>query len=238
MRNKLYKILIVWCLIAFHVPQIWFMYFLVVPKTGNGGFADAFFNAFLLIGWGGIHSLLARKPSKRVISKLVGDDFVKVVYISIAGFTQCAVLYYYRPLQGILWQTEGVFYIALLILFFICMAAVFLFSVQLDYMEVLGIRTILNRLNHVKNENIETELCLKGGYRYCRHPVYTATILLLWTGPVMTVTRFELAFFWTIYVLIGTWLEDQDTINDFGEAYTEYKKHVPMLIPRFSPWRG
>lgn len=232
-----YRSLIAWCLIAFHAPQLWLMFFLVVPVEGAGGFGDFCFNAMLLIGWGILHSLLARKPVKHLMTRFVGMDFVKIVYISIAGITQCMVLYYFRPLNGVLWETEGFLYAVLMVLFFMCVLAVFIFSLQLDYMEVLGVRSILKKMNGITESDGPPELCLKGGYRYCRHPVYLATILLLWVGPVMTASRFEMAFFWTIYVIIGSHLEDKDTMKEFGEPYEEYKMHVPLLIPRISPWQ-
>ena len=236
MREWKYKMLIAWCLLVFHLPQIWLMIFLVMPKTGNGGFGSFLFNACLLISWGILHSLLARETPKRVMSRLVGDDFYKVIYISIAGISECLVLYFYQPLKGVVWETSGWMYGALLVLFFMSMGAVFLFSVTLDYMEVLGIRRILNRMNHIDASQKPPALCLKGPYLYCRHPVYTATILFLWMGPVMTVTKLELAVFWTVYVIIGAVLEDKDTTKTFGSAYEEYKKQVPLLVPRLSPF--
>ena len=81
-------------------------------------------------------------------------------------------------------------------------------------------------------------LCLKGPYRYCRHPVYLASIGTLWIGPVMTAGRLEFALLVTIYVLIGTWFEERDTGKEIGEAYDLYQANVPMWIPRLTPWRG
>jgi protein-S-isoprenylcysteine O-methyltransferase Ste14 len=35
----------------------------------------------------------------------------------------------------------------------------------------------------------------------------------------------------TLYVIIGTWLEERKLVLEFGEAYLQYQKEVPMLIP-------
>jgi protein-S-isoprenylcysteine O-methyltransferase Ste14 len=35
----------------------------------------------------------------------------------------------------------------------------------------------------------------------------------------------------TLYVLIGTWLEERKLVLEFGEAYLRYQRQVPMLIP-------
>jgi hypothetical protein len=46
--------------------------------------------------------------------------------------------------------------------------------------------------------------------------------------------RLELAVLWTAWILVATLLEERDLVTDFGEAYRQYCKRVPMLIP----WRG
>jgi len=94
-------------------------------------------------------------------------------------------------------------------------------------------------VRHFSGEpNPPLALCLKGPYRYCRHPVYLASIATLWIGPVMTAGRLEFAILVTIYVLIGTWFEERDTGKEMGEAYDLYQANVPMWIPRLTPWRG
>jgi protein-S-isoprenylcysteine O-methyltransferase Ste14 len=35
----------------------------------------------------------------------------------------------------------------------------------------------------------------------------------------------------TIYVIIGTFLEERKLILEFGDTYLKYKQDVPMLIP-------
>jgi len=35
----------------------------------------------------------------------------------------------------------------------------------------------------------------------------------------------------TIYVLVGAYFEERKLLRDFGEAYAEYKRKTPMLVP-------
>jgi protein-S-isoprenylcysteine O-methyltransferase Ste14 len=221
-------------IIAFHAPGIWLFFFLLFPREGRGGASDALFNAFLALFWGGTHSVMAR--SRDFLARLVGEDFVKLAFTVIAGITQCVMLYYWRPLEGMLWHAEGLLYWILAFLFAGAFGAVFYCSILLDYMEVLGVRKIIR---HFRGEpNPAPALCLKGPYRYCRHPVYLASIASLWIGPVMTAGRLEFAFLVTIYVLIGTWFEERDTREEMGETYDIYRANVPMWIPRLTPWKG
>jgi len=63
-----------------------------------------------------------------------------------------------------------------------------------------------------------------------RHPMYLALILYLWcqTFRMMDLVVNTLL---TLYVLIGTWLEERKLVLEFGEAYLRYQRQVPMLIP-------
>ena len=222
-------------MVAFHAPGIWLFLFLLFPKHGPGGIPDVLFNVVLVLFWGGTHSFMARKFFRDFLARRVGEDFVKLVFTVVAGVTQCLMLYVWRPLGGVIWRAEGLLYWILAFLFASAFGAVFYCSILLDYMEVLGVRRIIR---HFRGEpNPAPRLCLRGPYRYCRHPVYLASIATLWIGPVMTFGRLEFAFLVTVYVLIGTWFEERDTRKELGEAYDLYRANVPMWIPRLSPWK-
>ncbi len=235
MRSRwTYYCLITIVIITFHVPGIWMFLFLQFPKQGPGNVGDALFNLGLILAWGMVHSLLARGFAQRLIARWTGGDFVKVVFTVIAGITQCLMLALWRPLGGSLWQTEGVLYGVLTGLFVAAFGFVFYGSILLDYMEVLGVRNIQR---HFHGEPPPAPvLCLRGPYRHCRHPVYLATLLSFWIGPVMTWARLEFALLASLYILIGTRLEERDTRRSLGEAYDRYRENVPMWIPRLTPW--
>jgi len=75
---------------------------------------------------------------------------------------------------------------------------------------------------------------VRGPFRWVRHPLYSAMIILLWATPQMSLGRFELAALWTAWILVATLLEERDLMADFGETYRQYCKRVPMFVP----WRG
>lgn len=236
MRRTGYILLCLWGILAFHGPQVWLIIFLFFPGADDGGGElAAAFNAFLFLLWGVIHSLLARDFARDFIARLVGRDFVKLVFISVAGITQCLLLYLWQPLSGWHWRAEGGLYWILTGLFLAALAAVFITSLLLDYMEALGIRAILRRMRHQAAPALT--ISLRGPYAYCRHPVYLFTIFFLWLGPEINLTKLEFSLLGTLYVLAGMFLEDRDTARHMGPAYAEYKKHVPILIPRLKPWR-
>jgi len=73
-----------------------------------------------------------------------------------------------------------------------------------------------------------------------------ATILLFafWSTPHMTAPHLLFAAGTTLYILIAIRLEERDLVEALGEAYAEYRRRVPMLIPltraraesEYRPW--
>ncbi len=84
--------------------------------------------------------------------------------------------------------------------------------------------------------NEEAPLIEAGPYRWVRHPQYLATLLIIWSGPVLTSDRIEFNVLWSGWVLIGTRLEERDLLALYGQAYEDYRRRVPMLLPRW--WRA
>ena len=88
----------------------------------------------------------------------------------------------------------------------------------------------------LNGESKSTELVTNGVYRYCRNPMTLGYSLLpcgmgiMFKSPAMTlfIPAIILAVA-TIYVKV--W-EEPELERRFGEAYREYKRTTPFLIPR------
>jgi hypothetical protein len=96
----------------------------------------------------------------------------------------------------------------------------------------LGVDPIKARLRG--REPKAWSFAVRGPYRWVRHPQYFFTLVILWASPDLTADRLLLDGMFTVWIVLGTMLEERDLIEDFGEDYVEYRQHVPMLIP----WRG
>ena len=57
--------------------------------------------------------------------------------------------------------------------------------------------------------------------------------MILWASPVMTVTHLVAALGLTVYIAIGTRLEERDLVRELS-CYRQYQRKVPMLIPSLS----
>ena len=93
-----------------------------------------------------------------------------------------------------------------------------------------GRKQISKFINNQKEEK-ENQFVYSGPYNFVRHPFYFFILIMIWTHPIISADRLLFIFLWTIWIIIGTFLEERDLVNQIGNDYREYKKKVPMLIP-------
>jgi protein-S-isoprenylcysteine O-methyltransferase Ste14 len=87
--------------------------------------------------------------------------------------------------------------------------------------------------------NPPTTLVVEGPYVCMRNPMVTGVFTALF-GIGLVLHSISIVLIWTpIYILVHVielrYVEEPELELRFGAAYAEYKKRVPMFIPR--PWR-
>jgi protein-S-isoprenylcysteine O-methyltransferase Ste14 len=98
-----------------------------------------------------------------------------------------------------------------------------------DKLQFLGLHQIRTATSHSVLTETGT-LDTTGILGITRHPWYLATILFIWARGLdasVLITNIIL----TIYLVVGTILEERKLLIDFGEDYRRYQKKVSMLIP-------
>lgn len=103
------------------------------------------------------------------------------------------------------------------------------FFFNYDSLSFFGIRQILN-LRKAKEAKSSNEIKKSGLLGIMRHPMYLALIIYLWC-QTSKMADIVVNIVLTVYIIIGTILEEKKLVLEFGDAYNEYKKQVPMLIP-------
>jgi len=107
------------------------------------------------------------------------------------------------------------------------------FFFNYDSLSFFGIRQIIN---FRKKGNASDKIKKSGLLGVIRHPMYLALIIFLWCR-IFSMTDLIVNALLTIYVIIGTYLEEKKLVLEFGNSYIKYRQEVPMLIPFLKPRR-
>jgi len=75
-----------------------------------------------------------------------------------------------------------------------------------------------------------TTLALSPLHRHVRHPWYFLALIVIWTRP-LDAAWLVACLAITVYLVIGSRLEDHKLIEEFGEPYRRYCDRVPGLLP-------
>jgi methanethiol S-methyltransferase len=103
------------------------------------------------------------------------------------------------------------------------------FFFNYDALSFFGIRQILH-FGKAINANPSEAIRKNGLLGIIRHPMYLALIIYLLCQNFRMVDIIVNTIL-IIYVIIGTKLEENKLVLEFGEAYVKYQREVPMIIP-------
>jgi protein-S-isoprenylcysteine O-methyltransferase Ste14 len=98
-----------------------------------------------------------------------------------------------------------------------------------DAGQLLGFNQIRERAAN-KEITGAGELDTSGVLSIVRHPWYLATILLIWARQ-LDISAILVNAILTFYLIVGTYLEENKLILEFGEKYRSYQRRVSMFIP-------
>ena len=139
------------------------------------------------------------------------------------------VLYTYSIRQTPFFTWEGYL---LPVRFLLLAAGLFFFYAgarQYDMSTFLGLKQINESITH-NLINKSGQLNSSGILGVVRHPFYAATFPLIWATN-LDVTFLIVNCILSIYVIIGTFLEEKKLVQEFGDEYRAYQDRVSMLFP-------
>jgi protein-S-isoprenylcysteine O-methyltransferase Ste14 len=181
-----------------------------------------------------IHSLLAGLPVKNWMRRTFGpgvDRWYRLAYNIVAVVTLLPLF----PLLALL--PDEIIYIVpspwrwlMLAGQLLALAGLGLSLLQTEPLHFLGLAQLWTKPDVSHNG----QLAVTGFYYWVRHPLYFFSMLFLWLTPAMTVNLFITYLLISLYFYIGSIYEERRLLVQFGQAYREYQRCVPRLIP----WRG
>lgn len=210
----------------------------VVPKSVDSGVTHAVgeplaANLALLGLFGLQHSLMARGWFKERWTRLVPEPMERSTYVLAASLALVVLFAGWRPLPATVWEVEGVLALALWGGYLGGWLLMFWAVNMIDADDLLGLRQVRAYREGRKPPPLEFQT--PALYRYIRHPIMTGFLVAFWVTPHMTVGHLLFAGGMTVYILVGVKLEERTLVAAFGDAYQDYRREVPMFLPR--PWR-
>lgn len=175
------------------------------------------------------HSFMVRKRFKEWITRRINPVYYSALFSIASGLALFTLLLFWQ-------KSEPVVFISPDWLVWVSHAA-FLFSIigfiwgirSLGSFDPFGLGSIRRALKGKTTR--PSPFIIKGPYQYVRHPLYSFFILMIWSHPHLTPDRLLFNLCWTLWIIIGSYWEEKDLVSVFGEAYLDYRKRVPNLIP-------
>jgi protein-S-isoprenylcysteine O-methyltransferase Ste14 len=223
----------------FNLSSVWSLLFLtnvdvglpVVDAPMRGTLAAAVtINALLLAAFGLHHSFMARPRMRASIARRIGPLIERPLYILCSAGALMAVMALWQPIPVALWSVTGEpARSSLWALYGFGWVVVVAALNAIDQWSFLGLRQAIVALRGA--ESAPTPFMLPRLYRVVRHPMYLGLIVTFWATPDMTVGHALYAVGMTLYILIGVRFEERALTASFGDAYRDYQRRVPMLLP-------
>ena len=85
------------------------------------------------------------------------------------------------------------------------------------------------------------KLVVHGPYRYVRNPMISGVLIILLGEACVLLSPPHFWWMLTFFAINAVYiplLEEPFLQSRFGDSYTEYRRHVPRLIPRLTPWQA
>lgn len=179
-----------------------------------------------------LHSAMISITVTDFLKRVLGDGYryYRLFFNIVAIITLVPLVIYSAYVKGEMFFTwDG--YLAIL-KWAIFAGGILLFwagSRHYSFSSFLGLRQIREGSRH-NLMNRSGRLDSTGILGVIRHPYYAGVILLFWSAD-LDATKLVTNIVVTVYVIIGTLLEERKLLLEFGDRYREYSEKVSMLFP-------
>lgn len=207
----------------------------LLPKSidvgSEGELASSILIDAVLLGLFAVqHSVMARPAFKRWWTTIIPASCERSTYVLISSLLMILLIWQWRPIVTTIWRVESWPATILTAISWIGWLTALTSTYLIDHFELFGLRQVFGTLHGIASrvQPFKTPLL----YRLVRHPLMSGFLLAFWATPHMTAGHLLFAVMATAYILVGVRLEERDLVTQFGDDYEQYRRRVPMLIPR------
>jgi protein-S-isoprenylcysteine O-methyltransferase Ste14 len=206
----------------------------LVPKAIDSAPQVPFLQALLInLGLLGVfavqHSLMARKPFKRWLTRYIPKAAERSTYVLASSVLLIVLFVLWQPMGGVIWNISGPVASAVMYgLYALGWLVLFYATFLVDHFDLFGLRQIWFHLRG--REYVSPKFTTRQAYQWIRHPIYLGWLMIVWATPTMTIAHLVFAIGCTAYIFVGVWFEERDLIDEHPE-YEVYRKQVPMVLP-------
>lgn len=202
---------------------------LAVDLTGNQHFLGFLVNLLLVATFGFQHSVMARPTFKKNWTRIVPDHLERATYVLFSGLFLLPIIVLWQSIPGVIWHVENESVAVLLTAIATLGFAYLLFASFLtNHFELFGLRQAW--LYALGKPYTTLKFQTHWLYGFSRHPIMAGLLIMLWSTPEMTVTRFALALMLSAYIFIGVRIEERTLMQQFGATYVDYRRRVGMFF--------
>ena len=176
------------------------------------------------------HSGMARKTFKHWWLRFVPAPIERATYVLFSSAVLALMIWLWQPVSITVWRFESPLAVALLTsVYWLGWALVLVATFLISHLELFGIKQALDTVLRLKAPDTSFKTPLL--YKLVRHPMYAGFLMAFWATPHMTVGRLVFAVTCTLYIVIGSRLEEKDLLELFGDPYRRYQQRIGRLIP-------
>lgn len=178
------------------------------------------------------HSVMARPAFKQRWTRIIPQPIERSTYVLASCLVTIVLMWQWQGIESIIWNVQNPHFRTLMWgLFTAGWLAVPAVSLLINHFDLFGTRQVWHYFRGQECEPLKFRV--PSVYKNVRHPLYVGWALAFWAIPTMTIGHLLFAGVLTLYMAGAAMIEERDLIAHFGEQYREYRRCVPMFIPRF-----
>lgn len=241
MKRWIFAVYGVFCHLLFFATFAYLLAFVgnvVVPKSidsdPSGPVASEVAIDLLLIAAFGLqHSIMARPAFKTMWTRIVPQPIERSTYVLASCIATIALIWYWRAIDVVVWDVQHP--VARLLLWGLFASGWLLVpaaSLMIDHFDLFGSRQVWLFLRGREYTHLPFRTPML--YERIRHPLYVGWATAFWATPTMTLGHFLFAAAMTAYMGVAVRFEERDLVQHFGWRYDDYRRRVPMFLPRLA----